>query len=337
MFEALLDLMSRALEGLSSLPWGVHAAMALAMAAGIVLWLCGQRVLKPLLVTVAVLMGAVIGGLVVPSTTWGEPLGVWQGMGLGGVLGLLIGLLLYRSAMAVGFGVVLGAALPLISASVLEFYPIAGAAEGTRASVGRAAEDGWSQVGEWKARVPAGGASVDGVRVIAASWMDDGGGSTAAAEIERAVGRGLRGSEGGKTALSAEQLPENLRPAAECIGQAWSTATACAREQWNQMPSEHRAVVGLAGVIGLAGGVVAGLLMPAWAGGMVTSLFGAAVWLPCFVWLSSAMRAPWREWLDRSPAAWLAIWGAVALAGMIVQWRSAAKRTAQSKPAPAAA
>lgn len=323
MFEAVLNLMSRALEGLSSIPWGVHAAVALVMAVGLVLWLVGQRMVKPLLVGLAAAVGAGLGGLLVPSTSWGASLTVWHGLGVGAIAGLIVGLLLYRSAMAVGFGVVMGAALPLAAATVLQFYPVGGAA-------GRAATEHWNEfeqaVGEWErdgvsALVGAPGA-VDpgGVRIRPASFMDD------AVEAEG-------------VAQAIENAPENLRPAAGAISAAWSNATARVRDGWEQLPAPHRAIVGFAGVLGLAGGVILGLIMPAWAAAGVTSLFGSAIWLPSFVWLSNAMSAPWKQTLDRSPATWLAIWVAAGVVGMIVQWSGVlgSGRKSAGKPAPAAA
>lgn len=122
LFEALLDLMSRALEGLNGLPWGVHLMVTLFMAVGLLLWLTGERMLKPLVVAAASVIGGLIGALVVPSTSWGASMTIWHGVGLGLAGGLVVGLLLFRSAMAVGFGVVLGALLPLIAATALQVY-----------------------------------------------------------------------------------------------------------------------------------------------------------------------------------------------------------------------
>jgi hypothetical protein len=323
-FEALLNLMSRALEGLNSLPWGIHAAVALAMVAGLVLWLAGQRVLKPMMVAGVALLGATIGGLIVPSTSWGAELTVWHGLGAGLIAGTILGLLVYRSAMALGFGVVLGAALPLIAASVLQFYPISGQAD---EAAWAPAEEAWQQVTALGDRAPEAsevGAWSGGIRVLGVSWMDDA--ENAAQAVEREL-------------AEEPSVPANLAPTAERISTAWSTATSEVRSQWETLPRPHQAVVGLAGVIGLAGGVIAGLSMPAWASAMVTALFGAAIWLPAFVWLSNAMGAPWRAQFDRSPAAWLAIWAAVALVGMVVQWSGVLKKKPAAKPkaAPAAA
>lgn len=323
MFEALLNLMSRALEGLSSIPWGVHAAVALAMAVGLVIWLVGQRMVKSLLVGLAAVIGAGLGGLLVPSTSWGASLSVWHGLGVGAIAGLIVGLLLYRSAMAVGFGVVMGAALPLAAATVLQFYPMSG-------ETGRVAAEHWGEfeqaVGEWE-RVSVspslgsvGAVDLGRVRISPASFMDD---PVETASVTEAL----------------ENAPENLRPAAEAISAAWASATARVREGWEQLPSPHRAIVGFAGVLGLAGGVILGLIMPACAAAGVTSLFGSAIWLPSFVWLSNAMSAPWKQSLDRSPATWLGIWVGAAVLGMIVQWTGVlgSSKKPTGKPAPAAA
>lgn len=339
MFESLLAHMSRALEGLSSLPWGVHALVAVGMAVGIVLWLIGQRVLKPLLVTGLVILGGLVGALVIPSSGWGASLSVAHAAGIGAVGGLLIGLLLYRSAMAVGFGIVLGAALPLIAASVLQFYPIAEGGGGAverhaawlRDSSSSAAASAWERI----STAPLGGALPSHARIISASWMDDGAsdaGSGAGTPSPAATGPRAKDAAP-RAGASPEFIPPNLRPAAERIGEAWSGASTRAREEWESLPDAHRAIIGLAGVLGLAGGVVLGLVMPAWAGSAVSALFGASIWLPCFVWLSNAMSAPWRGLLDRSPASWLAIWGAVALVGIIFQWRTRASRKARAAAA----
>lgn len=369
MFEALLDLMSRALEGLQSLPWGVHALIALGMAAGLVLWLVGQRMLKPLLVMLIGLVGAMVGAMILPASG----LSVWHGIGFGLVGGLLVGLLLYRSAMAVGFGLVLGAALPLIAASVLQFYPVAGTARETAMG---GVEGAWSDIE--RRMVQASDAAPRGVSVLLAagglgdgpaaslgsSWMHEGAGApvdlaAGLASAEQMLGAAGLGSEGrddgrgreslrGWRLMTASQepeadvevesaMPENLAPVADRIRTCWSTMLSEAKAGWSSMPRPHQAIVGLAGVLGLALGVIAGLALPGWAASTVTALFGAAIWLPCFVWLSNAFSAPWRTSLDRSPAAWLAIWGGVAFVGMVVQWSGwlgkPAKGGGKGKPA----
>lgn len=275
--------MSRALEGLNGLPWGVHLMVTLFMAVGLIVWLTGERMLKPLVVAAAAAIGGVLGALVVPSTSWGASMTIWHGVGLGLAGGLIVGLLLFRSAMAVGFGVVLGALLPLIAASALQFY------------------------------------------------STDAGPESAARESSTVLAHFQTQKADSKVDL--QKVPENLRPAAERIGEFWTRFTAELGERWSRMPGSHHAIILMAAAIGLAAGVIGGLSMPRWAGGAVASMFGAGLWLPSFVWLSNALQAPWKQAMDRSPAEWLVIWAGVALLGMIAQW-SGLTGGKKKKPAP---
>ena len=279
--------MSRALEGLNELPWGVHLMVTLFMAVGLIVWLTGERMLKPLVVAAAAVIGGLIGALVVPSTSWGASMTIWHGVGLGLAGGLIVGLLLFRSAMAVGFGVVLGVLLPLLAASALQVYS------------------------------PAGEPVESGHR-----WSEP---ATMLAFFQN--------HQEATSKVDLQKVPENLRPVAERIGTFWTTFTTEIGERWSRMPGSHHAIILMAAAIGLAAGVIGGLSMPRWAGGAVASLFGAGLWLPSFVWLSNALRAPWKQALDRSPAEWLAIWAGVAVLGMIAQW-SGLLGGKKKKPAP---
>ncbi|MFN7022262.1 MAG: hypothetical protein ACK4WH_13170 [Phycisphaerales bacterium] len=301
MIEALLGLMSRALEGIQDLPLGVHLLIGLAMAAGLVLWLAGQKVLKPLVVTLLTLLGGVIGGLAVPASVWGQSLSPWHGIGMGALVGLLVGLLLYRSAMAVGFGVVLGALMPLGAATILHYYPLAAPDE---------KPGGVSLIDEPRWRDAAGD---PGFVVVRAVYQDK------------------------AAALAETPIPENLKPAAECIGTFWNNLTESIKRGWSELPGSHQAIVALSGVVGLAGGILTGLAMPAWASAAATSMFGAAVWMSCFVWLCNAFGAPWKQALDRSAPQWLAAWAVAAVVGLVVQWRMGRRSKGKPSGAPAAA
>lgn len=285
--------MSRALDGLNSLPWGVHLMVTLFMAVGLILWLTGERMLKPLVVAGAAALGGLIGSLVTSSTGWGASLTVWHGIGLGVIGGFIVGLLLFRSAMAVGFGLVLGLLLPLIAATSLRAY---------------SGGDATAQ------------ADINLQPVVELARFD---------RLQDAAPK-----------IDVEQVPDNLKPIAERVGECWNTLSGEVSTQWRSMPSSHQAIVLMAAAIGLAGGVIAGLSMPKWAGGAVSSMFGAALWLPSMVWLSNAFHAPWREQFDRSPGQWLLIWAGVTALGMIAQWlglTGGRKKKPAPKPAPAPA
>lgn len=312
-FEALLNLMSRALDGIGSLPWGIHLVVALGMAAGLVLWLAGQKVIKPLVVTLIAALGGLVGGLVVPSTAWGASFSAWHGIGMGAVAGLLVGLLLYRSALAVGFGVVLGILLPLGAATILSYYPLAGASAGGGEAAAWSGEDLEARAG----------------RLVRGAMAED----ELAFQIVRAGWQGERAADD-EAAPLVEELPENLKPAADAISECWQDAKTSIAAEWSELPGAHRLIVLLCGAVGLATGVIAGLALPGWAAAAVTAMFGAAVWMSCLVWLSNAFSAPWRGLLDRTAPQWLAAWAVAAVIGLVIQRRM---RRKGRKPAPAAA
>lgn len=290
-FEALVESMSRALQGLSDLPWVVHVVVVLAMAAGIVLWLTGERLLKPLTIVMCALVGGAIGFLLIPITPWstaqGGTLTYWHGLGCGAFVGALAGLLMFRSAIALGCGVVFGLLLPMLAAGLL----------------------GLTRGGDTPAT-----------------------GSPTAGSVSALMERVEQGAVGQAANAAVDKLPESAQPAAESVRGFLTGASAKADETWSTLPALHRGVILLCAAIGLAGGVIMGLSMPGWACGAVSSLFGAAVWLACFVWMSNAMQLPWRAALDRPTLQWLAIWSIAGVIGMGVQWSGLlARRTPREK------
>lgn len=289
--EALIERMSRALQGLVDLPWGIHAVVALAMAAGLVLWLTGEKMLRPIIIVLAGLIGGVLGFLIIPLTPWGQngSLTVWHGL-LGGLfVGALGGVLMFRSALALGCGVVFGVMLPLAAAAVLGLTRVDAASSSTSAQP-------------------------DSMQTAIAASVESGVIAHAAEKVE-------------------QKLPEAARPAAARVKGFLTTAFDHAGVSWSSLPMVHRGIILICAAVGLAAGVIAGLSVPGWACGAISSLFGAAVWLTCFVWMSNALHTPWREQLDRTPLQWLLIWAIAGMVGMLVQWSGVLKpSTKKSEP-----
>ncbi|MBL8764410.1 MAG: hypothetical protein JNM07_09095 [Phycisphaerae bacterium] len=98
-----------------ALPWGVHGVAAAAMIAGLILWLKGRVVLKPMLVLLAATLGAAGGYFVFPVSPLKDTVSPHTGLGIGLVLGAVLGLALYRFAMAVSLGVVSAVAASLVA------------------------------------------------------------------------------------------------------------------------------------------------------------------------------------------------------------------------------
>jgi hypothetical protein len=71
---------------------------------------------------------------------------------------------------------------------------------------------------------------------------------------------------------------------------------------WGQLSPEHRLILTGSAGIGLAAGIILGVVLPAWAAGLVTALLGAGVWLSAATWLALAVAAPGSEHLERRRA-----------------------------------
>lgn len=357
MLKALVELMTQALEGLASLPWGVHGIAALVMALGLLLWGAGQKVLKPIVVMLCGLTGAAAGFFILPYIWITSSIPLYQGMLIGFGAGALVGLLLFRSAMALGCGLVFGTLAPLTAAALLqsgfitvpehtdstaaggvspaaEFVQSA-ATEGARLGdqlsehisaarqrVAQAAND--AAAGARAGELLAGALTkpLPTARIIAASWdahADDKSPPAPAAP---------------ETAPSAtpDTQPDqaNFNEHAERIRTVVSDTSSKLGEAWRTLPTAHQGIIVLATVCGAALGVVIGLIIPSWASVACTSLFGAGLWLGSLVWLSNAFALPWRNALDHGPGAWVIIWAVTAILGMAVQRRGLLSRKKSS-------
>lgn len=89
--------------------------------------------------------------------------------------------------------------------------------------------------------------------------------------------------------------------------------------RWERTPGGERLWIMVGALIGAAGGIAIGLVMPHWAAATVTSFTGAAVMLPSASWLAHGLNLPGREMLNLSAGGWIAVWLAVALVGLAIQ------------------
>jgi hypothetical protein len=337
LIQRFFDVLTSALRLASDLPWGMHAAVGLLMAAGLVLWLAGERVLRPAVVVFAGVLGALLGAVLVSTTPLSSVAGVWHGLGIGLFIGLLAGVLMYRSALALGTGVVLGLLLPLCAACTLAalnpqvksalLHPDPDAAFTLTPS---AAPDETVAVPD------------DTLSAVLTRLGASLGSGAPTADLDAAGLLASAAIRPPKVTTDADRvdgasIPEDLRPALERVQAFVSSALGQARDVYLALPPSHRVIIALAAVIGLAGGVIMGLNLPAWAVGVVSSLFGAALWAPALVWLSIAMTAPWAAALDRPALHWLIVWASLGLIGVLVQWSGVLGGKKAKRPAPAPA
>lgn len=129
------------------------------------------------------------------------------------------------------------------------------------------------------------------------------------------------GKSAGAPAGSASAALDKLDPdsTAAKARDLYRAASGQVQTAWDATPQPQRMWMIGSGVIGCGLGVLAGLALPGWAAAAVTSLVGAAVWLPAAAWLAHAFYLPGRENVTLAPVGWAVVWVVVAVIGMAVQ------------------
>lgn len=124
--SAAVSFVQQTLDGLGDLPLPVHLLVGGGFVAGMILWLAGGRVIQPAFVVLGSLAGAAAGTLVAPTllgpTVAGVP-AVYAGVGAGAILGFVVGLALFRLAMAASAGAVFAAVGVLAALIILGRHP----------------------------------------------------------------------------------------------------------------------------------------------------------------------------------------------------------------------
>lgn len=123
-----------------------------------------------------------------------------------------------------------------------------------------------------------------------------------------------------KSTNGAESDHSITLAAAHAAENFWMATRQTAAENWQATPAAHRTWVIIAGIAGTLVGLAMGILLPAWAAGAVTSLFGSAVFLLGGAWLAHATGAPGHEHLSLPVSGWLIVWVVAGLLGMAIQW-----------------
>ncbi|MBY0307251.1 MAG: hypothetical protein K2Q09_00775 [Phycisphaerales bacterium] len=347
-------------DALADLPWLVQVPVALALVAGLVLWLAGRRLLRPVTIMVGLGVGGLIGFLVLPVVLPGLGLSPYLGLIAGAASGLTTALLLYQVATAVTFGSALGAGCGIAAAAVL------GTALTLPASVQVDDPDNPGQLGggELPVYVPPPpkpvyspelllpepdngpeGADVENPGVIRAKpparpraevpkgvkspWATAGAKGGVKTARDRASARegeaGPRPGGGQRPDVAASEARQVASSAAARVGSFWGAARGAWSEWWESVPGKDRPWIVGSTLAGVGIGTVLGLLLPAWSAGVVTALAGSAIWLPAAVWLGTAWGVP--GFTGRgggvsglSTGGWIAVWLVAASIGVACQW-----------------
>ncbi|MBC7772958.1 MAG: hypothetical protein H7210_10720 [Pyrinomonadaceae bacterium] len=308
-------------ESFRSLPWAVHGVVALSMIAGLILWLHGRRVLKPMIVVVFVLIGAAAGFFIAPLTPLEGSVSVYVGLTIGAIVGAVLGALLYRFAMAISLGLVLAVVAPVIAVVALDARLSTPRADGTLSTeqlrLNGVNEEGSLDTDQAIARdlVQRG----KKLRESLKDATDKATGPLTEEEVQGVVASGENETQVGerKTDESARLL-QTATARVKAFLDALSLEIAAA---WEDLPGNTRVTLIGSASLGMGLGVLLGLLLPKWTAGAVTAMLGAAIWLPAGVWLATATGGTWAERLHLSAGTWLLAWAVASLVGMLIQWR----------------
>ena len=297
------------LEIVRDLPLEVHVAAMIGLGAGLALWLVGRRLIKVVFILLGIAVGGALG-FVIASLTGFETFEGFQathiGLLCGAIGGIIAASFLFRFTIAISTSAVLGVA-GLLGASVY----LAAVQTGSEPAV----------------ELPASELALDGVP------FDE--------EAERPAAQPPDAQQPTQPfgypppdpeLVGDESSFDEVTPANEDVGEIVDTAAGRVREfiarladearaAWEAQPAYDKGVMTIAAFAGAALGAMIGLVVPSGASAVVTSLAGAAIWIPCALWLGNKFHFPGVEHAHGiSPKHWLIIWGVAALIGATAQW-----------------
>lgn len=326
------DELEALIKAVQDLPWGVHLIVLAAAVGGVVLWLFGRQVIRPTTAIVGAALGAAVGFVMLPALAPGAGVSPYLGLFAGLVIGVIAGAMLHRFTVAAVFSGVLAGGCSLLAVGLIHLSGDQGLPVAAIVAQGGTGLGGEEQ----PLRRPPSQPLPPDDRVL---YPTEPPATRPPAPPPRDAAP-PRDPEPGterptRTTEPLSERPDSAvtqRAAPASNGQAFKPGTAAFKAQqlylagraaiegqWEQTPRPHRMWIIGAGVIGAGVGVIAGVLMPVWAAAAVTSLVGAAIWIPAGVWLAHAFYVPGREVLALSAAAWAIIWLVISGIGMAIQ------------------
>jgi hypothetical protein len=302
-----------------AVPSGAWVPLAVAVGAGVVLWVLGTKVLKPSFAVLGGALGGFAGLVLVPLSpiptlnAAGVEIGPhWVGMGLGAIVGVLISAALFKFMVTIASALVfaaLGVMGGLIAARV---WPDPGAAapgavEQAVEDARRATDDALDTLRDERDAI------ADRVRG-AAEQIEE--------QLKDSVGEGAarEGAErsGLLTPEQAEAARAVIKDARERSREFLDEVSASAQREWQARSPRDRAWVLGGGVLGFVTGLLAGVVFTKRSTALLTAMAGSAVWMFAGVSLIRAGGdAP--GWLDFSPQAWAIAWAGATIIGLTLQ------------------
>jgi HAMP domain-containing protein len=293
------------LPNFTDIPWGAYMIPLGVLLAGLVLWIAGRKVVKPITSAVFGLIGATVGYLVVgpmPAAANLAPLWAWTFGFL--ALGLILGAVLYRFAMSMAMGLTLAAA-GLLTAAVVTGPPANPTPPITDTSA-----DAIERVS----------AEAKALRERLLQRLNDA--SLALAQGTPTTTPPADGQAAKPMDATEKFLIDAQHRASAFASAVWQEAVGA----WNARSPTQRLAMLVAAGVGFILGTWLGTLLPDRTAGAVTAFAGAALWLSAGAWLVTAAGLPGAAKVEGfSAAQWLVIWAAIALVGVGIQWSGLAR------------
>ena len=275
------------------LPWGAEAIAAAGLVAGLLLWLWGRKLVKPLYALVFG-VGAGLVGFTGPATLGLniDPSILMIALGL---FGVIVGLIVFRITMGLTLGVVLGFAVATGAVVAI----------GAQSDAVKAAES---------APIP----GEESIYREGAEIIEDYG----AKEVQRRLDELTAG-----LTHDSPEAPVVQSDTARIARSAARQVRAFMLELWNEVgvwwesvPIRLR-VAALGGwLAGFALGLLLGLAKPRIVAGFASAFVGAAIWLPSGAYLAHWVGLPGMGLLPTSAGVWAGVWVIVACIGAGIQW-----------------
>jgi len=277
---------------LDSMPWSIHAAVGLALVAGLVVWIFGRRLFRPMLVLSGGVLGAA-AGLVAGAAIPHEWSILWP-VGIGAVVAMLVAIVAYRFVMALLLALSLGLAAPL---GFFAYAELTGMYAGHPAS---AISDDELIPDQLRDPLKQIGRQLDEQtkRLLERPAKPDD--ETAEAEAQPAW---------------RQRLDDTVKFIVETASQKWSDA-----------PGAQKVLTVLFAAGGIIGGIIIGVLLPTLSASVVTSLAGAMIILTSGYWLLMRSGLSVEAVLPHSAATSLAWWLGTAVIGLFIQLRLGVKK-----------
>jgi len=277
-----------------TLPQGGSVPLGVALGAGIILWLLGAKLVKPVFLLLGLAAGGFVGATLLPMT--GIPpfdLGAVTlspgitGVLIGGLIGALVALALFRVVITMTAALAFAAAGLMGALVFLHFNPTPPGTEPGNRAISDAGAVGLDTLG-----------SID---------LD---------AAQRSIDL-VDGSEG--EALLDEQTRQELLDAAQRSRAFIERAAGSIRAELERRPVRDKTIAFASMFAGLALGLLVGVTMPNRTAALVTALLGSAVAIGAAVALATAQSGALPGVLDRSPVVWGIAWIVLTLVGLLVQ------------------